>query len=116
MWVAATTVFASRSSSIAQALKRFAQRDSIVFCGVWSVGRTSRVKLALKATFEAFLNEHNVRGAKRVEERIAASKAAVSLTNEGAVIAAYQFLTWPGRLVARRIARHRTFRRANCSC
>lgn len=77
-----------------QALEWFPQRDSIVFCDFLVRWPTlARVKLARKATLEAFLNEHNVRGAKRVEERIAAIKAAVPFTNDSAVIAAYQLLT-----------------------
>jgi transposase len=77
-----------------QALEWFPKRDSIVFCDFLVRWPTlARVKLARKATLEAFLNEHNVRGAKRVEERIAAIKAAVPFTNDGAVIAAYQLLT-----------------------
>jgi transposase len=76
-----------------QALEWFPQRDSIVFCDFlvrWP--SLSRVKLARKATLKTFFSEHNVRGAKRIEERIAAIKTAIALTNDVAVITAYQLL------------------------
>lgn len=76
-----------------QALEWFAQRGSIVFCDFLVRWPTlSRVKLARKATLETFFSEHNVRGAKCIEKRIGAIKAAVPLTNDVAVIMAYQLL------------------------
>lgn len=76
-----------------QALEWFADRDSILFCDFLTRWPTlARVKLARKASLEDFFSEHNVRSAKRIEERIAAIKAAVPLTHDAAIITAYQTL------------------------
>ncbi|MBC7676928.1 MAG: IS110 family transposase, partial [Rhodoferax sp.] len=76
-----------------QALDWFPKRDSVLFCDFltrWPA--LTRVKLARKSTLVEFFNEHNVRGTSRIEGRIAAIKAAVPLTNDAAIIVAYQSL------------------------
>jgi transposase len=49
-----------------------------------------RVRSARTATLTTFFHDHNVRSADRIEKRISAIKAATALTNDPAIIAAYQ--------------------------
>ena len=74
-----------------QALDWFDQTDTPLFCDFLTRWPTlAQVKRARKASLEAFFQAHNVRFAKLVEERISAIKTATALTEDVAVITAYQ--------------------------
>ena len=74
-----------------QALDWFADRDTVLFCDFiarWST--LMQVKRARKTSLVAFFREHNMRFPQLIEKRICSIKAAVPLTQDGAVIAAYK--------------------------
>jgi hypothetical protein len=74
-----------------QALEWFPERDTFLFCDFltrWPTLR--RVRSARTATLTTFFHDHNVRSADRIDKRISAIKAATTLTNDPAIIAAYQ--------------------------
>lgn len=74
-----------------QALDWFDQTDTPLFCDFLTRWPTlAQVKRARKASLEAFFQAHNVRFAKLVEERISAIKTATALTEDLAVVTAYQ--------------------------
>ena len=74
-----------------QALDWFDQTDTPLFCDFLTRWPTlTQVKRARKASLEAFFQAHNVRFAKLVEERISAIKTATALTEDLAVVTAYQ--------------------------
>jgi transposase len=74
-----------------QALEWFPRRDSMLFCDFLIRWPTlKQVKHARKANLEAFFNAHNMRGAERKSELIAAIRQATPLTNDDAVITAYK--------------------------
>lgn len=74
-----------------QALEWFPRRDSVLFCDFLTRWPTlKQVRHARKANLEAFFNAHNMRGAERKSELIAAIRQAMPLTSDDAVITAYQ--------------------------
>jgi len=74
-----------------QALDWFDQTDTPLFCDFLTRWPTlAQVKRARNASLEAFFQAHNVRFAKLVEERISAIKTATALTEDLAVVTAYQ--------------------------
>jgi len=74
-----------------QALEWFAQRDTVLFCDFISRWPTlKQVKRARKATLMTFFKAHYVRFERVIETRLCAIKAATPLTQDAAVIEAYQ--------------------------
>jgi transposase len=74
-----------------QALEWFGQRDTVLFCDFISRWPTlKQVKRARKATLTTFFKAHNVRFERVIEMRLCAIKAATPLTQDAAVIEAYQ--------------------------
>jgi transposase len=76
-----------------QAVRWFEEKDTALFCDFLSRWPTfKQVKQARRATLEGFFQEHRVRSAKLVEERLAAIKSATSLTEDIAVITPHRLL------------------------
>ncbi len=74
-----------------QALEWFEHRDTIVFCDFVARWPTLRhVKRARNTTLRAFFRAHNVQFANVIEARLCAIKTATALTQDVAVITAYQ--------------------------
>jgi transposase len=77
-----------------QVLQWFDEKGTLVFCEFlkrWDTPEAAR--RARAATVEAFLRDHNVRYAARIEERIAAMKACLPLTTDkGVVLPAQQMV------------------------
>jgi transposase len=74
-----------------QALAWFEQRDTTLFCDFIDRWPTlAQVKRAHRAGLERFFQNHNVRFANVIEERLRAIKAATALTAAEAVIGAYR--------------------------
>ena len=70
-----------------QVLEWFADKASLLFCDFltrWPTPKAARA--ARRATLKRFFDEHNVRGRKRIEERIDAIKCTVPLTEDAGVI------------------------------
>jgi transposase len=73
-----------------QALAWFEQRDTTLFCDFIERWPTlAQVKRAHRAGLERFFQNHNVRFANVIEERLRAIKAATALTADEAVIGVY---------------------------
>jgi len=76
-----------------QALEWFADKDTALFCDFLSRWPAlPHVKRARRAALVAFFHEHHVRRAELIETRIAAIRAAGSLTDDPAVIRPRQLL------------------------
>jgi transposase len=74
-----------------QALAWFEQRDTTLFCEFIHRWPTlAQVKRAHRAGLERFFQNHNVRFANVIEERIRAIKAATALTRDEVVISSYR--------------------------
>lgn len=74
-----------------QALDWFEHTDTVVFCDFLTRWPTLvQVKRARAASLKAFFRSHNVRVANVIDLRIAAIKAAKSLTDDVAVITAFR--------------------------
>ena len=70
-----------------QALDWFQDKDTVVFCDFLSRWPTlKQAQRARKTTLQVFFREHNVRYPQVIEQRIAAIRSAMPLTNDAAIL------------------------------